>query len=437
MRVLVIGGGGREHALVWKLAQSPRVSRIYCAPGNAGIARQAECINLKIGDLDGLANFAAMESIDLTVVGPEAPLIGGIVDRFEARGLPIFGPSTDPAQLEGSKVFAKDLMVKYGIPTAQYWRCESPEEAHRTVSAYFEGRGPGHGAVIKANGIAAGKGVIIVADEREAHEAVDRMMVHRMFGDAGSRVIVEELLRGEEASIMAFTDGETVVPMPVSQDHKRVFDGDAGPNTGGMGAYSPVPTLPSNIAEEAVETILSPAVAAIRDLGIPYKGVLYAGIMITAEGLKTLEFNCRFGDPETQVILPLLETDLLDIMEAAVNSDLDSLDIAWRNDAAVCIAAASEGYPGEYPTGRRIEGLEDAAAMEGVLVFHAGTRLENGNTLTDGGRVLGVTGVGRDLSEAASRAYAGMGEIRFEGMHYRRDIAARALAEAESGPPAV
>ena len=426
MRILVIGGGGREHALVWKLAQSRRAPKIYCAPGNAGIAREAECINLRSNDLDGLANFAATESIDLTVVGPEAPLIAGIVDRFEARGLPIFGPSTDPARIEGSKIFAKDLMVEYGIPTARYWQCDTPEEAHERIRDLFTYERLS-GIVIKADGIAAGKGVIVATDAEEAHAAVDLMMVQRAFGDAGDRVLIEERLKGEEASIMAFTDGETVVAMPPSQDHKRVFDNDQGPNTGGMGAYTPVPILPSDIVERAVETILLPAVTAIRDLGIPYKGVLYAGIMVTEEGLKTLEFNCRFGDPETQVILPLLETDLIDVMEAVVNSDLESAKVEWRDEAAVCVAATSAGYPGEYLTGKPIDGLDRAYAEDDVFVFHAGSREEEGQILTDGGRVLGVTGVGRTLPEAAARAYVGIGHITFEGMHYRRDIAARAL----------
>jgi phosphoribosylamine--glycine ligase len=385
----------------------------------------AECINLKANDLDGLANFSATESIDLTVVGPEAPLITGIVDKFEARGLPIFGPSTDPARIEGSKLFAKDLMVKYGIPTAEFWRCESPEHGSEIIRSHFA-QNPS-GLVIKADGIAAGKGVIIAESESQALAAIDLMMVKRAFGEAGDRLIIEERLEGEEASIMAFTDGHKVIAMPPSQDHKRVFDGDGGPNTGGMGAYSPVPSLPLSVVEEAVESILTPAVSAIRDLGIPYTGVLYAGIMITPQGIKTLEFNCRFGDPETQVILPLLETDLLDIFEAVVNSDLNSVDVRWSSNSAVCVVAASAGYPGDYVTGKLIEGLDEAGAEDEVEVFHAGTRLENGQVYTDGGRVLGVTGLGDNLREAGDHSYRAIGRIHFDGMHYRRDIASRAF----------
>jgi phosphoribosylamine--glycine ligase len=432
VRILVIGGGGREHALVWKLAQSRHADRIYCAPGNAGIARLAECINLRPGDLDGLANFAANQQIDLTVVGPEAPLIAGIVDRFEARGLPIFGPATDPARIEGSKIFAKDLMAQYGIPTAEYWRCDTPDDAHARIRACFAlPPGPETRLVVKADGLAAGKGVVVASDENEAHQAVEDMMVRRVFGDAGSRLVIEEYLEGPEASIMAFTDGENVLPMPPSQDHKRAFDKDTGPNTGGMGAYSPVPVVPPIVAHEALETILKPAVAAIRDLGIPYKGVLYAGIMLTPQGLKTLEFNCRFGDPETQAILPLLETDLVEVMDAVINCGLEEMEVKWKREAACCVVAASGGYPGEYKTGKLIEGLDRAAQAEGCVVFHAGTREENGQTLTDGGRVLGVTGVGQDLAEAINRAYAGMSQIHFEGMHYRRDIGCRAFKQAE------
>lgn len=429
MRILVVGGGGREHALVWKLAQSPRAERIYCAPGNAGIARLAECINLKVTDLDGLANFAQAQRIDLTIVGPEAPLVAGIVDRFEARGLPVFGPATDPARLEGSKSFAKELMVRYGIPTADYRRFDSEEEAHAYLRDYYSRMAAGGDRlVVKADGVAAGKGVIVAQSQEEAHLAVHRMMGERAFGPAGDRIVIEECLEGEEVSIMAFTDGETVIPMPPAQDHKRVFDNDGGPNTGGMGAYSPVPCAPPTLVHEALETVLKPAVAAVRDLGIPYKGVLYAGLMLTPTGLKVLEFNCRFGDPETQAVLPLLESDLVDILGSAVTCSLERVEVKWRREAAVCVVAASGGYPGDYATGKLIEGLDRAAAMEGCVVFHAGTREENGQYLTDGGRVLGVTGLGADIGEAAARAYAGIRQIHFEGMHYRTDIARRALA---------
>ena len=428
MRILVIGGGGREHALVWKLAQSRHADRIFCAPGNAGISRIAECINLKPNDLEGLANFAANQKIDLTVVGPEVPLIAGIVDRFEARGLPIFGPATDPARLEGSKLFAKDLMVRYNIPTAEYSRCESSTEAHDNVKSYYQrNSGPDVKLVVKADGIAAGKGVIIAINEQSAHEAVENLMTKRLFGAAGDRILLEECMEGEEASIMAFTDGENVIPMPASQDHKRIFNNDQGPNTGGMGAYSPVPVISPTADHEALETILKPAVAAIRDLGIPYKGVIYAGIMMTPNGMKALEFNCRFGDPETQAILPLLETDLVEVMDAVINCGLDKLEVTWKSEASATVVAASGGYPGEYINGKLIQGLAQAEKVDGCTVFHAGTRMENSQVLTDGGRVLAVTGVGSDLGEAINRAYNGIKQISFEGMQYRTDIASRAL----------
>ena len=428
MRILVIGGGGREHALVWKLVQSPHVDRVYCAPGNAGIARLAECINLKPTDLEGLANFAAAQHVDLTVVGPEAPLTAGIVDRFEARGLPVFGPATDPARIEGSKAFSKEVMARYGIATADYRAFDNPDEAHAYIVSRFAGMGEqGGGLVVKADGIAAGKGVFVADTAEQAHAAVDLMMRDRAFGPAGDRVIVEERLVGEEVSIMAFTDGENVAPMPPSQDHKRVFDNDLGPNTGGMGAYSPTPSLPASIVHEAVETVLRPAIHAIRDLGIPYKGVLYAGLMLTPHGLRVLEFNCRFGDPETQAVLPLLETDLVEVLSACVDCSLDSLEVRWKREAAVCVVAASGGYPGDYATGKLIEGLDRAGQEPGCLIFHAGTREQNGQMYTDGGRVLGVTGTGADLPEAVARVYTALAHIRFEGMHFRRDIAARAL----------
>lgn len=427
MQILVVGGGGREHTLVWKLAQSRHVHRIFCAPGNAGIARQAECINLRPTDLDGLANFAESQKIDLTVVGPEAPLIAGIVDRFEARGLPIFGPATDPAQLEGSKVFSKDLMAKYGIPTAAYAVFTQPTEAHSYVTAHFASTAGASPIVIKADGLAAGKGVIVAKEPDEAHAAIDSIMLDRVFGAAGDRLLVEECLVGEEVSVMAFTDGETVVPMVPAQDHKRVFDNDEGPNTGGMGAYSPVPSAGPELVAETVDRVLKPAISAIRDLGIPYKGVLYAGIMMTPSGIQTLEFNCRFGDPETQVVLPLLETDLVEVLDACVNCSLADIEVRWSHDAAMCVVGASGGYPGSYDTGKVISGLDRAAQCEGAIVLHSGTRESSGDTVTDGGRVLGITGVGHDLPEAAARAYAAMSQIHFDGLHYRRDIGSRAL----------
>ncbi len=428
MQILIVGGGGREHALAWKLAQSPRAKKIYCAPGNAGISRIAECINLKPSDLSGLANFAESQRIDLTVVGPEAPLAAGIVDRFEARGLPIFGPSTDPARIEGSKAFAKEIMVRYGIPTGAFRVAAGIDEAHEHVRDHFASELGQAGAVIKADGLAAGKGVIVVGTEEEAHAAVDQIMRDREFGSAGDTLLVEERLTGQEVSIMAFTDGEHLVAMPPSQDHKRALDGDQGPNTGGMGAYSPVPVAPPELVDQVVQQVLAPAVRAIRDLGIPYKGVLYAGMMLTPAGLRTLEFNCRFGDPETQVVLPLLETDLLDLLESAVSCCLDEATVRWSSQAAVNVVAASGGYPGAYQSGKPITGLDRAAQAPGSIVLHAGTRDEAGQVLTDGGRVLSVTALGRDFAEAQKRAYEAMGYISFEGMHVRSDIGARAVA---------
>ena len=427
MRILVIGGGGREHALVWKIAQSPLVEKIYCAPGNAGIARLAECVPLKPTNIYALADFAAQQRIDLTMVGPEAPLIAGIVDRFEARGLAIFGPYTDPARIEGSKVFAKQLMESAGIPTARFWICDSPEEARDRIRDYYAGREPMTKIVVKADGLAAGKGVVVADNEAQALNAVHRIMEERIFGGAGDRVVIEECLYGQEASIMAITDGEAVVPLVPSQDYKRVFDEDLGPNTGGMGAYSPVPVVPPDTAQQAVETILKPAIAAIRDLGIPYRGVLYAGIMVTEQGLKAIEFNCRLGDPETQAVLPRLESDLVPLLQSVTDCTLDKTELRWRPGGAVCVVAASGGYPGEFDTGKVITGVEQAEQLEDCLVFQAGTRAADGQLLTDGGRVLSVTGLGDTLAAAAERAYAGMSHIHFDGMHYRHDIAARAL----------
>jgi len=431
MRILVVGGGGREHALVWKIAQSPLVEKIYCAPGNAGIAQLAECVPIDVTDLDGLAKFAEQNSIRLTVVGPEAPLIAGIVDKFEARGLPIFGPSTDPARLEGSKTFAKELMQSAGIPTAAFWTCRSLAEAQAILRAYYAQKGSDVGIVIKADGIAAGKGVIVADNQAEAEEGLLRIMGKRVFGAAGDTVVIEERLYGEEASIMAITDGETIVPLVPSQDHKRIGDGDTGPNTGGMGAYAPVPIIPSDTANIAVERILRPAIRAVRELGIPYRGVLYAGIMVTAEGPKCIEFNCRLGDPETQAVLPLLSSDLVPLLLGVTDCTLDKQEVRWRGGASATIVAASGGYPGAYETGKPISGLDTfpkpESDQDNCLVFHAGTRLENGQVVTDGGRVLSTTGLGEDLKTALARAYEGMSRLHFDGITYRHDIAARAL----------
>ncbi len=431
MRVLVVGGGGREHALVWKIAQSPLVEKIYCAPGNAGIAQLAECVPIPSTDIDGLADFAEKNGIRLTVVGPEAPLIAGIVDKFEARGLPIFGPSTDPARLEGSKTFAKELMQSAGIPTAAFWTCRSLAEAQAILRAYYAHNSPEVGIVLKADGIAAGKGVIVANNQAEAEAGLIRIMGERAFGSAGDVVVIEERLYGEEASIMAITDGETIVPLVPSQDHKRIGDGDTGPNTGGMGAYAPVPIIPSDTANIAVERILRPAIRAVRELGIPYRGVLYAGIMLTAEGPKCIEFNCRLGDPETQAVLPLLSSDLVALLLGVTDCTLDQQEVRWRGGASATIVAASGGYPDHYETGKPITGLDAFSKTntghDNCLVFHAGTRLENGQVVTDGGRVLSVTGLAEDLNTAVARAYEGISRLHFDGITYRHDIAARAL----------
>jgi len=431
MRILVVGGGGREHALVWKIAQSPLVEKIYCAPGNAGIAQLAECVPIDVTDITALADFAEKNSIRLTVVGPEAPLIAGIVDKFEARGLPIFGPSTDPARLEGSKTFAKELMQSAGIPTAAFWTCRSLAEAQAILRAYYAQKGADVGIVIKADGIAAGKGVIVADNQAEAEAGLLRIMAERAFGAAGDTVVIEERMYGEEASIMAITDGETIVPLVPSQDHKRIGDGDTGPNTGGMGAYAPVPIIPSDTASIAVERILRPAIRAVRELGIPYRGVLYAGIMVTADGPKCIEFNCRLGDPETQAVLPLLSSDLVPLLLGVTDCTLDKQEVRWRGGASATIVAASGGYPGPYETGKPISGLDtfpkQESGQDDCLVFHAGTRLENGQVVTDGGRVLSTTGLGEDLKTALARAYEGMSRLHFDGITYRHDIAARAL----------
>jgi len=426
MKVLVVGGGGREHALVWKLAQSPQVSRIYAAPGNAGISELAECVPIPASDITSLLAFAVEEGIDLTVVGPEIPLIAGIVDAFERQGLRIFGPAAEPAMLEGSKAYAKELMLQYGIPTAAYQAFTEAPTAVEYAREQLEGH-PDRPIVIKADGEAAGKGVFICHDLPSASAAIDRIMTERVFGASGDRIIIEEFLIGQEASLMAFTDGTTLVPMIPVQDHKQAFDGDKGPNTGGMGCYAPVPFIIPELYAQAVDKILKPAVDAIRDTGIPYKGVLYAGVVISPEGdLKTLEFNCRFGDPETEVILPLLETDLVDILLGVTDAHLDEVEVTWRQESAVCVTLASGGYPDSYVKGFPIEGLDQVSHLSDVVVFHAGTKLdESGRVVSDGGRVLTVTALGDDFAQARARAYAAVKNIQFENMQFRTDIGLR------------
>lgn len=419
MRILVVGGGGREHALVWKLKQSPKVERIYCAPGNAGIARNAECVPVAADDLQGLLDFALSHRIDLTVVGPEAPLTAGIRDLFQSRGLRVFGPDAAAARLEGSKVFAKELMNRYGVPTA---RSRMFTEAGAALDYVRRLDAP---CVVKADGLASGKGVLVAADAGEAEAAVRLIMEEKAFGRAGDRVLVEERLVGEEVSVLAFTDGRTVLPMAASQDHKRVGDGDRGPNTGGMGAYSPAPVYTQELQHKVCEQVLEPVIRGLAGEGICYQGVLYAGLMITEQGPYVLEFNCRFGDPETQVVIPRLRSDLVEVMEAVLEQRLDGLRLEWDPRAAVCVVLASGGYPGAYEKGKLISGLEQVP--DDILVFHAATAAAGGQLVTSGGRVLGVTAFGESVREAAARAYQGVERISFEGMHYRRDIAYRAI----------
>ncbi len=422
MKVLVVGGGGREHALVWKIAQSPLVDEIIAAPGNAGIATLARTVAVRADDVEGLTRLAVEEECDLTVVGPEIPLTLGLADRLTERGATVFGPSRAAARLEGSKSFAKDVMARAGVPTARAWLTTDRDEAvDRAVEI-------GYPVVIKADGLAAGKGVVIATDEREATEAIDDAIVRGRFGSSGASVLVEEYLEGEEASILAFTDGQRVAVLAPSQDHKRALDGDAGPNTGGMGAYAPAPVVTSGALERVRTDVLEATVRALADLdGTVYRGVLYAGLMFTADGPKVLEYNCRFGDPEAQVVLSLLDGDLVEIMTATARGQLDPSTVKSRAGGAACVVVASGGYPGPYEKGKVISGLETAAAMDGVVVFHAGTAAEEGRIVTSGGRVLGVTGTGPDLSTALERTYAAARAIHFGCARYRTDIGHRAL----------
>ena len=421
MKVLVVGGGGREHALAWKIAQSERVERVYCAPGNAGIAEQAECVDISAEDLDGLLKFAKDEAIGLTVVGPEAPLVAGIVDAFAEEGLKVFGPSGKAAELEGSKVFAKKLMKRNGIPTADFKVFDNREAAAARVEL------AAMPIVVKADGLAAGKGVIVCKTKEEALDAVDLIMCERKFGSAGDQVIIEECLIGEEASILVFTDGKTLAVMPTSQDHKPIYDGDQGPNTGGMGAYSPAPVITDKLSRQIERDILIPTVDAMKKERRPYRGVLYAGLMITSDGPKVLEYNVRFGDPETQPILMRLKSDLVPVLEAVADRRLDQAELEWRDEPAVCVVMASGGYPGSYEKGKPVSGLDHANAMPDVHVFHAGTAKAGPDVVTSGGRVLGVTAFGSDVQQAINKAYAATAVISFEGAQYRRDIGAKAL----------
>ena len=421
MKVLVIGSGGREHAIAWKLSQSRHVDKVYCAPGNAGIAEIAECIDVDLSNFDVLLDLVRYEWIDLTIVGPEDPLSRGIVDYFEKDGRRILGPTKAAAQLESSKVFSKEFMKRHRIPTAEYKVFTSYLHAEDYV------RMKGAPIVIKADGLAAGKGVIVASTVDEAIDALRLIMKDRAFGDAGNRAIVEECLKGEEASFMVFTDGKTIVPMVSSQDHKRVFDDDKGPNTGGMGAYSPAPVITKELESVVMDTIMRPTIEGLRSEGIKYKGILYAGLMIDDGNPYVLEFNCRLGDPETQPVLLRLDTDLVDICMAIADEKLSDVNIEWKDEASVCVVLASGGYPGKYEKGKVISGLNDVKKMDDVVVFHAGTAFNNNEIITNGGRVLGVTALGKDIKTAKDRAYEAVKKIHFDGMHYRKDISDKAL----------
>lgn len=422
MKVLVVGGGGREHAMAWALHRSPHVTKLYCTDPNPGMLALAECIHMDASDTEGLAAWAEANGIDLTVVGPEGPLNLGIVDAFERRGLRIFGPNRAAAEIEGSKVFAKELMRKYGIPTAAYHICSTPEEALAVLEKM------GAPVVVKADGLAAGKGALVCQTLDEAKQAVQSIMVDRIFGDSGNRVVIEEFLVGEEASLLAFVDGERFVSMVPAQDHKAIYEGDKGPNTGGMGAYSPAPVVTPELLVQIENEIVRPTVEAMRAEGRPYRGVLYVGLMITDAGPKVVEFNCRFGDPEAQAVIPRLKNDLLEVIQATLDGRLDEIELVWDERPCVCVVLASGGYPGSFETGYVIHGLDKAAAREDVLLFHGGTRERDGNIVTSGGRVISVVALGDDIQSAVDRAYEAVGDIRFEGMVYRRDIAHRALA---------
>jgi len=417
VNILVIGSGGREHALFWKLSESPQTERIYAIPGNPGMG---EMTDIAVTDNAAILQFAKEKDIGLVVVGPEVPLMNGLVDDLEAAGIPAFGPRANAAEIEGSKSFAKDLMKKYGIPTARYEVFAEAEAAR----AYI--RSEGAPIVVKADGLAAGKGVVVAMTEQEALDAVDAIMEHNSFGDAGARVVIEEFMEGEEASLLAFTDGTVIRPMISAQDHKRAFDGDKGPNTGGMGTYAPAPVMTPELTERAVEEILKPTISAMEKEGRAYRGCLYLGLMITADGPKVVEFNARFGDPETQVVLPLLDGDLVQIMHACAGGTLADVPIRWKDGAAVCVVLAAGGYPASYEKGNEIYGIGNAEKL-GALVFHAGTAKKNGKIVTNGGRVLGVVGMGKDIASAVQSAYDAVDQISFKGEYHRKDIAHRAL----------
>jgi phosphoribosylamine--glycine ligase len=421
MNILVVGGGGREHALCWKIAQSPLVDTLYCAPGNPGIAYLAECVHIGADEIDALLDFALAEQIALTVVGPEVPLTLGIVDRFQAAGLEIFGPNQAAAQIEGSKGFSKELMARHNIPTAAYRSFSD----HAAAVAYI--RQQGAPIVIKADGLAAGKGVVVAMTLEQAITAVDDIMRDKVFGRAGASVVIEEFMEGEEASFFAFTDGKNILPLASAQDHKRVFDGDEGPNTGGMGAYSPAPVVTPQLHQEIVETIVRPTIDGMAADGHPYVGILYVGLMIKAGRPRVVEYNARFGDPEAQPLLMRMKSDIVPLLQACARGALADSSIEWHDKAAVCVVMASGGYPAAFQKGLPISGLEDAAQIDDLMVFHAGTALENGVVVNNGGRVLGVTGLGNTVAGAIDKAYRGVARIQWQDVHFRRDIGQKAL----------
>lgn len=423
MKILVLGAGGREHAIIQKLKENPSVDKIFALPGNGGISYHARCENINAMDLDKVLAFAVENAIDFAVVGPDDPLAKGAVDRLNEAGIPAFGPTARAATIESSKVFSKELMKKYNIPTAEYRVFDSPQPAIK----YIEDRGI-FPVVLKADGLALGKGVIIAQSLDEARRGIHTIMTERIFGDSGNRIVIEEFLTGPEVSILAFTDSQTLVPMVSSMDHKRVFDGDLGPNTGGMGTVAPNPFYTAEIAERCMKEIFLPTMEAMNKEGRPFKGCLYFGLMLTDKGPKVIEYNCRFGDPEAQVVLPLLKTDLLTVMQAVVEERLSQVEIKFKEGAACCLIAASGGYPGKYEVNIPIFGLTEGG-LPGALVFHAGTKRTNGGLVTSGGRVLGVTALGDDLAQAVAKAYTSIESINFQGMHYRRDIGNRALGK--------
>jgi phosphoribosylamine--glycine ligase len=422
MRIMVIGGGGREHALVWKISRNSSVSKIYAVPGNAGMCGIAHCPFIDLTDNVAMANFAEDEQVDLTVVGPEAPLTNGVVDEFAARGLRILGPNKEAALMEGSKKFAKAIMNKAGVVTAASEAFTDYDKA----LAYLEEVGAP--IVVKADGLAAGKGVTVCEDLETARNAVKECLVAKRFGNAGNVCMIEEYLHGPELTVMALTDGETVLPLLPAQDHKPAFDGDTGPNTGGMGAYSPVPKVPQKTLDWIEDNVLKKTVAALRSEGVAYKGVLYAGLILTDDGPKVLEFNARFGDPEAQVVLPLLESDIVEVMLALTEGNLKDYKLNWSDKMCVSVVMASGGYPGDYPTGKVITGIETLGDIPGLMVFHAGTKMVDGKTVTAGGRVLNVTGIGKDVHEARDKAYTACERIHFDGAFYRKDIALKAIS---------